>query len=211
MSTRRSSFQTIQMGEVMEVARDVLGDAEIRSLLRAHLEDRWADCPDTGFIEELGLCRGRVRIDFAVVNGVLHGYEIKSDRDRLDRLPLQVEMYSRVVDRASVVVGSSHVEEASEIVPSWWGILEVTSGEGLGLVSLRPPRANPAQDPRALVELLWREEALALLEARQLARGVRGSPRSAIWDRVCEHLSLHEIAQAVHERLRTRPRISVPV
>ena len=34
-------------------------------------------------VEELGVCRGRVRVDVAVVNGTLHGYEIKSDRDSL--------------------------------------------------------------------------------------------------------------------------------
>ncbi len=189
-----------------------LGDAEIRSALRAHLEERWAACPGTRFIEELGLCRGRVRIVRAVVKGVLHGYEIKSDRDRLDRLPSQVDLYSRVVDRATIVVGLRHLRDALRIIPSWWGVLRVDAlSDGARFELVRPPRENPEQDPRALVELLWRDDALALLETRQAAWGVRGKPRPAVWDRVCEHFDPGEIAAAVRDGLRSRAESSAPV
>lgn len=189
-----------------------LGDREIRTALRAQLEARWAGRSDTRFIEELALCRGRTRIDLAVVNGVLHGYEIKSDRDRLDRLPSQVELYGRVVDRATIVVGSSHLCAAIRIVPTWWGVMRVEADpDGDLLHTVRVPGENPKQDPRALVELLWRDDALALLETRQAARGVRSKPRPAIWDRVCEHFELGEIAAAVRGRLRCRAECSAPL
>jgi hypothetical protein len=49
-------------------------------------------------IDELGLCRGTVRVDIAVVNGVLKGYEIKGDQDTLRRLASQAATYNRIFD-----------------------------------------------------------------------------------------------------------------
>lgn len=181
------------------------GDSEIRLVLRHHLQRRWAEQPATLFIEELGLCRGQVRVDLAAVNGLLHGYEIKSDRDRLNRLPTQVQMYGTVVDRATIVTGRRHLHNVLKIVPAWWGVLSVDLDQGRTVVrSVRSARENPARVPRALAELLWRDEALALLESRQAARGVRSKPRAAIWDRLCEVFDVTEIAAAVRGRLRSR-------
>ena len=73
----------------------VLGDSDIRAVPRSSLFFKHLDEADTVVIEELGLCRGQVRVDVAVVNGLLHGYEIKSDRDSLRRLGVQVEVYGK--------------------------------------------------------------------------------------------------------------------
>lgn len=194
----------------MSMTAEPLGDAEIRTVLTRYLEERWARCSETRFIEELGLCRGRARIDLAVVNACFHGYEIKSDRDRLDRLPSQAEIYSRVLDRATIVVGPTHLHDVLQIVPSWWGVLRIDmTSHGSVLEAVRPPSENPDQDSNALVELLWRDDAIALLETRQAARGVRSKPRPAVWSRVCEYFDLEEIAAAVRDRLRDRAQ-SVP-
>ena len=99
---------------------------------------------DVVFMEELGLCRGEVRVDVAVVNSALHGYEIKSDRDSLRRLSNQVVLYGRVLDRATLVVGERHADDASALVPEWWALLRarVTSA---GIVFDAPPRG--AREP----------------------------------------------------------------
>jgi hypothetical protein len=55
-----------------------------------------------------------------------------------------------------------------------------------------------------LVELLWFDDAIGLLEGRDVARGVRGKPRRFVWDRVCEHFSVDEIASAVRTQLKAR-------
>jgi hypothetical protein len=44
------------------------------------------------------------------------------------------------------------------------------------------------------------------LEQRDAARGVRGKPRPVVWDRVCEHFGVEEIAAAVRSRLKVRAR-----
>lgn len=183
----------------------VLGDSDIRAELRSRLLLKHADDRNTVVIEELGLCRGQVRVDLSVVNGLLHGYEIKSDRDSLRRLRGQVELYGKVFDRATLVVGRRHLAEALEKVPEWWGILlACRSAKELQLKPLRPPRGNPKKDPRVLVELLWFDDAIALLEKRNAARGFRGKARWLVWDRVCELCTLNEIAKAVRMHLKAR-------
>ena len=42
-------------------------------ILKAHIND-----PSTLVIDELGLDHGRNRVDIAVINGELHGYELKA-------------------------------------------------------------------------------------------------------------------------------------
>src|SRR3989338_11292875 len=73
--------------------------------------------------EEFGVSHGTARIDFAIVNGVMHGYEIKSDRDTLDRLPDQMREYNAVFDKMTLVVGRHHLYEALAIIPEWCGII----------------------------------------------------------------------------------------
>ena len=173
--------------------------------LLQYLGARWTGKPDAAIVQELGLCRGQVRVDVALVNGVLHGFEIKSDRDCLRRLSSQVGIYGQVLDRATLVVGERHLQEATATVPDWWGILRATPTRvGTRLVTVRRGRANPKRDVRVLVELLWQGEALDLLERRGLARGVRTKPRRYIWQRLSECVEEKVIAEAVRSRLRAR-------
>ncbi|MBI2571911.1 MAG: sce7726 family protein [Candidatus Schekmanbacteria bacterium] len=183
----------------------ILRDADIRPALRSSLLGKHAGEADTVIIEELGVCRGRVRVDVAVVNGIIHGYEIKSDRDTLRRLSTQIDFYGKVLDRATLVVGEHHLSHALDILPAWWGVLRVQqTPRNDRFKTIRRGRKNPNKDPRSLVELLWLDDALALLEAREVARGVRGRPRRIVWDRVCEHFSVDEIAAAVRAQLKAR-------
>ncbi len=182
-----------------------LRDTDIRHVLRAALLNQHRGETETVLVEELGLCRGRVRVDMAVVNGVLHGYEIKSDRDSLRRLATQVGCYNKVLDRATLVVGERHFRDARSLVPAWWGITRaVAAPDGLALQIDRVGECNPERDPRAIVELIWREDAVDLLELRGIARGVRGRSRRVIWDRICEHFNLEEIAEVAREHIRAR-------
>ena len=185
--------------------KSLLSDPEIRLALHSMLRERYAGESGTVFIEELGICQGLARIDIAVVNGVLHGYEIKSDRDNLRRLTSQVEIYSKVVDKATIVVGCRHLVESLALVPDWWGVIQVESGsKGVHFKTIRRGRGNPQIEARSLVELLWRDDAIGLLIQRGAARGVRSKPRRMVWDRICERFEVEDIASAVRKRLRGR-------
>lgn len=189
----------------------VLGDSDIRPALQSRLRLKHANDTDTVVIEELGLCRGQVRVDVSVVNGLLHGYEIKSDRDSLRRLAAQTEIYGKVLDRATLVVGYRHLAEIMDTLPMWWGILLVQqSPRGLRFKTVRKPRNNPNRDPRSLVELLWFDDAMAMLEEGNAALGFRGKARWIVWDRICELFDVNEIAKAVRSHLKARVKKRVP-
>lgn len=183
-----------------------LGDRAIRTALKQRLVAEQTH-GDTTLFEELGLCRGLVRADIAVVNGSLHGYEIKSDLDTLRRLQSQVDVYGKVLDYATLVVGDRLLNKALKAIPETWGVLRAHSGEDdLRFETIRNSRQNADRDPRALAELLWFEEAVSLLEKFDALRGIRGKPRRILWDRISERVGIEDIATAVRGALKLRVR-----
>jgi len=99
-----------------------MNDALMRAATKQVLLLQHKGDAETVIVEELGIQHGLSRIDLAVVNGELHGFELKSDRDTLARLPEQTETYGRVLDRVTLVIGERHLRRAVEMVPEWWGI-----------------------------------------------------------------------------------------
>ena len=105
-------------------------DADLRQALHRRLARQHRDTPHgTRILDEFGIC-GQVRVDVAVVNGALTGYELKSARDTLKRLPRQADYYSRVLDYAHIVVADTHAAHALQMVPSWWGCTIATTDAG---------------------------------------------------------------------------------
>jgi hypothetical protein len=153
----------------------------------------------------MGIWSGSVRIDVAVINGELSGYELKSDRDTLGRLPTQAKIYSQVFDKMHLVVGARHEGRARRVVPRWWGVISATSGkDGVRLEPVREARPNPAPNPLTVARLLWRDEALAELEARDLAEGVRSKPVGRMHERLATVLDFPELADLVRAALKRR-------
>ena len=112
----------------------------------------------------------------AVINGELVGYELKSDSDTLERLPYQSEIYSKVFDRVTMVAGAKHYKKALAMVPRWWGCNVATMHDGVvTLKAVRTAKPNPTLDVRVLVQLLLKEEAIALLAEHDLHAA--GAPR----------------------------------
>jgi hypothetical protein len=162
--------------------------------------------PETLILEELGLRHGATRVDMVVVNGSLHGFEIKSDRDSLRRLPRQVKMYSEILDYVTLVVGQRHADKATPTTPNWWGIQVADRGQD-GKVRLqeeRQPLENPAPDKLAIAKLLWRDEAIMLLEELGAADGIRSKPRRFVYSRLAEVAEIDTIRAYVRERLKSR-------
>jgi len=78
-------------------------DAQIRELLLPFVRIEHANTSPALLIEEFAIYGGSNRADLAALNGISHGYEIKSDRDTLSRLPDQVSAYGAVFERATLV------------------------------------------------------------------------------------------------------------
>jgi hypothetical protein len=184
-------------------------DSDVRKAALSMLIARHEGDRNTRIVEEMGVWSGAVRVDIAVINGRLCGYELKSDSDTLDRLPRQAEIYGKVFDRMTLIVGNRHADEAIGAVPAWWGCMVATMREdsSVTLRWKRKPRANPAPDPTILVQMLWKEEAVAILEKYGLADGWRSKRASEIGSRLLSEIPLKKLSEDIRSALKTRPRL----
>lgn len=182
----------------------MMRDRDIRLALHELLRNEHGD-DGTLVVDELGLCQGAVRADIAVVNGSLAGFEIKSDRDTLARLPRQIEVYDSVFDFVTLVVGKQHAVGISSRIPRHWGIAVVSEGEaGPCLKRRRRARKNKRVEPLAVARLLWRDEALSILEELGEVRGLRAKPRRELWAALVAALPPVELRAVVRTRLKSR-------
>jgi hypothetical protein len=180
-------------------------DVDIRRALLAQIHSEHSAHKDTRVISELGLCQGLVRVDVAVINGSIHGYEIKSDRDTLNRLPNQVLHYSRVCDFVSLVTHKNHLSHAKSLIPKWWGILLATQQNGsVNLRQVRKGFRNPSVCPSALVQLLWKDETIGFLQELNTTKGLLSKPRALLWERLAAELTLEDLSEKVRSTLKTR-------
>jgi hypothetical protein len=154
-------------------------------------------------LEEFWIPVSHERADVVEVNGLLSGFEIKSARDRLARLPRQVAAFNAVFDRISLVCDGRHLPEAETVIPSWWGLVLVEGREdGVRLHTLREPGVNPDPDAETRLRLLWKAELAAALTA------VGGAPANLNRDQMrktlAESVSGDEIARVVRSALISR-------
>jgi hypothetical protein len=178
-------------------------DGDIRRELDALLRKRYAGDLNTLIRHEMGLCAGQRRIDVALLNGEISGYEIKSDEDTLFRLLGQADVYGRVLDRVTLVTTSRHQEKSMGLLPLWWGIIVARQERGrVTLETVREPDINNELDSFALAQLLWRDEALEELKTRGLSKGFSKKARHYVWLELAQAVSIEELRVLV----RARPR-----
>ncbi len=205
-------------GRTARALGDLTGDAlalrterPIRDALRAHLQRSCAYDPTARIVDELSLCTGAARVDLAVVNGSISGYEIKSAADTLNRLPRQRTVYNRALEFVVLVCDETHVAAARRRVPAWWGLwLAHADASGamadvaMRFTELRRAMPNPKLDVRATAELLWRDEAVALLRAHDRRMPPKSATRARIWDRLVLELTPAELLAGVRTALKER-------
>lgn len=179
-------------------------ESEIRAALLACLRTEMS--MGAKVHEEFRIERGGSRIDVAVIGSSLVGYEIKSDADSFVRFANQIHAYNRVFDEIYLACGPSHVRQAEETIPSWWGILvaERTHGGTIELNAIRRATSNPRQNPFSLASLLWKNEALAVLAAEK--QGIPSNKVSShmVWESIASTLPVERIKTAVVESLLRR-------
>jgi hypothetical protein len=184
----------------------MMNDPQLRTGVKQTILARYANDPETRIFDELGVRHGAARIDIAVVNGIIHGFELKSDRDTLKRLPHQVRMYSSVFDKVTLVTTARHKEAAVSLLPEWWGIkIALANRTGtLEFSDLREARDNPSLDIGAVSKLLWRAEALTLLDDFGEADSFRDKRRALVYARLAEVADLDTVRRRVRRQLKSR-------
>lgn len=182
-----------------------LRDQDVREVLLELLSSEHRDEPDTRIINELGIDFGASRVDVAVVNGILHGYEIKSESDNLKRLPKQMEYYNRLFERLTIVVDEKYFDEVKETVPSWWGITLVKKNNGkVKLVNKRKGRLKSSQDKDLLLKLLWKDELEKLIDVLGYPKKLKRLTKSQLLEIFSSERDIDVIKNFVYSSLKTR-------
>jgi hypothetical protein len=182
----------VRAGEILTVV-----EAEVR---RTH------EGAPTVYRREWSIGVGETRVDLAAINGQILGCEIKSARDNFGRLASQVRTYSKVLDLAIIVVeGRAAAARVEDLVPVWWGIWRaMETPRGAALEIIRCSELNPAPDPLAVAQLLWRDEAFGLAERAGLSRGLRKATRWRLWETLAANIPLSALQQEVREVIKAR-------
>lgn len=157
-------------------------------------------------IDELGLRNGGVRADIAVVNGKLVGYEIKTERDTLARLPSQIQAYSEVFEKAFIILSDNHLEDALGLIPDWWGIYRIkrkTDGS-FTFPCIRHARINRNQNTFTLARLLWKPEALELINSIFSDPFKTTLNKQAIYQLLSQNFSQKKMSKVVIQYLKQR-------
>lgn len=181
-------------------------EREIRTALRTRHLRHHNGRQDVLMIDELGLAHAQSRIDLAVFNGHLHGYEIKSAGDTLERLPRQLAIYTGALQKLTLVIASRHFRAAEAIVPDWCGLTEIIEGPrgGMTFASRRRAHLNPDLDPFMLAHLLWHPEAQDLLRARGASKADVNAPRKQLYRLLANEIPVRELAAAIKAAMVSR-------
>lgn len=155
-------------------------------------------------IYEFWVPRSNERADVAVIgSAAIDGFEIKTERDTLKRLPRQAEAYTRLFDRCHAVLALRHVDKAIEMLPPWWGVLVIGTDGGPTFIRVREADANTGVDPETLVRLLWRDEVHAAL----CGLGAPPDPKAGrfrMWEQLLILLDLDGLKAVVRDALLRR-------
>ncbi|MDE0128650.1 MAG: sce7726 family protein [Gammaproteobacteria bacterium] len=182
-------------------------EAEIRTALHRNRLRYHRSQPDTLIVNELGLAHALGRVDVAVVNGLIHGYEIKSSRDNLARLENQLSIYEKSLQKLTIVSDSKHLPRVLVGVPDWCGVIEAKKGPRGG-IRFRPQqsaRLNPDVDPFMLAHLLWKREVEQLLLGIGYSPSELRHPRKRLYEMLCEVYSLRQLTKAIRYFMVGRP------
>jgi hypothetical protein len=181
-------------------------DAEIRKAFHHLRLSSYHKCPNTIVIDELGLAHGKNRIDIAVVNGCIHGFEIKSSRDNLSRLPEQLAVYSKTLEKLSIISAPNHFDAVMQMSPDWCGLILVEKGirGGIKFKTIRRADKNPSVDLIALSHLLWRKEAIELLKELGAGGKELNGSRLKLYTQLSELVSTKELTGRIKKQFMRR-------
>ena len=181
-------------------------DAEIRAALHSKKLRAVRDAPDTIVVDELGLAHAKVRVDIAVINGCVHGYEIKSGLDTLERLPDQLAHYSRCLGKLTLVCAPRHTDRVNKLVPAWCGIVQAEKGPrgAVSFTTVRRTRANPNVEPVQLAHLLWRAEAAELLSRHGACEKLLRKSRKELYKHLAEVMTIQQLSRSIREFMLAR-------
>jgi hypothetical protein len=134
---------------------------------------------------------GECKADIAILNGTATVYEVKSERDSLNRLERQVKAYSEVFARVYVITSDCYVDAVHSLVPKDIGILCLNSRHQISTLREAPDRPERTS-PAAIFDCIRTEEARMIL----LSHGVSVP--------VVPNTTLHAVLRRLFIKLKAR-------
>lgn len=188
------------------MAEKTYGDAEIRAALHHKKFKRYKVREDVLVVDELGLAHARSRIDIAVINGSVHGYEIKSEKDTLSRFESQLATYRRTLSRLTYVCAPKHMAHIEALAPEWCGLIEAVNGPrgAVNFVTRRRALDNPDLELDMLAHLLWHEEAVSILAGEGVVPSQLRKPRRLLYDMLAKRMTQKEMTRSIREVMSQR-------
>jgi hypothetical protein len=180
-------------------------DQTIRQLLRRTELSKYINDPHSKVVEELELPVAGARVDIAVINGCMHGFEIKSAVDTLKRLPSQLDAYSKVFDFLSIITEAKHYKKVLSFLPSWVGlyVCEEINGQE-SIKEIQAPQRNTAKNGFFLAKLLWRDEIMSILG--ELSIPHKKKDRNWIQcETLANNVNIEVLSELVRQKLKSRP------
>lgn len=191
--------------DFLEDDAEELTEPAIRALVKSRLSRLMPNASSALMVEEMEVCSGRARVDFAVIGDELIGIEIKGPKDTVARLPRQAQAYSQCFDLVVLVVHESLCCRAKMLIPNWWGVV---SGQKVGnrirYQFQRLPEKNPHHNIEQLLALLWRNELDELLKGYLGFVSLPREPKRAVRMRLMAEVDAAELHKASLLKLRER-------
>ena len=181
-------------------------DIDVRLSVRQILNNKHQNDGNTRMFDELSILHGATRVDIGVVNGKISGFELKSAKDTLERLPYQKNIYDSVLDEITLVVADNHLKEAKEIISPWWGVMvAILDKESKVRIELeKRPTQNAHIELEKLCSFLWRDEALQILEDHDAIKGMKSKSRADLYRCLSKIVPPKKLKKEIRQALKNR-------
>lgn len=194
-------------------------EAEIREAVVARLRELM---PEARIIHEIqSSCQGPTRIDvLAVTPDRIAAVEIKSSRDKLDRLPAQLEGMQRCAHHPIVALHRKFFEIKETPNAGTWIYAPEEAGRGV-IWGFDLPQLTSAEQylrhelqgrwrkwmacpPPGAIDMLWRDELRAIVARRDLSSRTSKLTIPELIDLLCWNLTGADVTREVCAALRAR-------
>jgi hypothetical protein len=137
------------------------------------------------------------KADVVIFNGTSHVYEIKTELDKLDRLPSQIKNYQKVFEYVNVVSVASKVDAIIEIVDESVGIIVLT--DHYTLKTIRKAKSGLKNlEHNDLFDLLRKDEYLKIIKKFNV--NIPELPNTKMYA-ACKSLFQELPIQQIHEQM----------
>lgn len=182
-----------------------MNDLEIRNNLKTGPLKKYFEDSDSLVLDEFNISLGLVRADIAIVNGVLHGIEIKSEKDTLKRLDNQLKEYERFFEYITIVTCEKFQEKIIDTIPINYGVIIVKSKKDRVIFEkLRKAKKNYNVDKLCLVQALWKEELIEIIETLDYKKGFKSKSKSFLYQIICDNFTTKQLLDIVKQKIKSR-------